>query len=93
MAAALDEVFASVHGAIERLRDLRAGRGQDSVSILDVVVTADAGDLVVEAIGSDGESLVSVARVSAAAPRDAARIALTYALTRLVARATELGDD
>lgn len=92
MAAALDSVVAAAFVAIDRMHDLRAERGVDSVSILDVVVTSDADDLVIEAIGADGESLVPIARVSAAAPRDAARIALIHALTRLVARATEFGD-
>ncbi|GJD91575.1 hypothetical protein BHAOGJBA_5123 [Methylobacterium hispanicum] len=92
MPGPLDDVLASIGDALDRVRDLQAERAPDCVSILDVLVTADADDLVVEALGSDGETVTPVARVSAAAPRDAARIALTHALTRLVARAIEIGD-
>lgn len=91
MPADLSEVFRMVEAALASIRDLAPERSGDSVSILDVIVTADAADLVVEAVGADGESIVPIARVASDAPGDAAKIALNHAVGRLVSRATELG--
>jgi hypothetical protein len=91
MADDLAEVLRTIEAALAPIRDLSPELSADSVSILDVMVTADGADFVVEAVGADGESIVPVARVSRDAPGDAAKVALTHAIGRLVSRATELG--
>lgn len=91
MAADLAEVLRAMEEALASIRDLSPELSGNSVSILDVIVTADEADLVVEAVGADGESIVPVGRVARDAPGDAAKIALNHAIGRLVSRATELG--
>lgn len=91
MASDLAEVLRLIEAALVPVRDLAPELAGNSVSILDVIVTADEADLVVEAVGADGESIVPVARVARDAPGDAAKIALNHAINRLVSRATELG--
>jgi urocanate hydratase len=90
MASDLAEVLRTIEAALAAIRALSPALSGNSVSILDVIVTVDEADLVVEAVGADGESIVPVARVARDAPGDAAKIALNYAIGRLVSRATEL---
>lgn len=90
MAAQFAEVLRTIEAALASIRDLSPERSADSVSILDVMITADEADFVVETVGADGESIVPVARVARDAPGDAAKVALNHAIGRLVSRATEL---
>lgn len=90
MASDLAEVLRTIEAALAAIRALSPALSGNSVSILDVIVTVDEADLVVEAVGADGESIVPVARVARDAPGDAAKIALNHAIGRLVSRATEL---
>lgn len=91
MSGDLAEVFRMVEAALSSIRDMAPELSGNSVTILDVIVTASDADLVVEAVGADGESIIPIARVTRDAPGDAAKIALNHAIGRLVSRATELG--
>lgn len=92
MAAELATVFGMVGKALASLRTLSPALSGDSVTFLDVIVTADDEEFVIEAVGADGESLVQVGRVPRSAPGDAAKLALNHAIARLVSRATELAE-
>lgn len=92
MATELATVFGMVETALASLRALSPALSGDAVTFLDVIVTADDEDLVVEAVGGDGESLVPVGRVPRSVPGDAAKLALNHAIARLVSRATELAE-
>ena len=62
MAAELATVFGMVGKALASLRTLSPALSGDSVTFLDVIVTADEEEFVIEAVGADGESLVQVGR-------------------------------
>lgn len=92
MGPELADVFGMFESALASVRALSPSLSGDAVTFLDVIVTADDEELVVEVVGGDGESLVPVGRVPRTAPGDAAKLALNHALARLVSRATELAE-